>query len=82
MNKKRPADCPKLTGEKMVPLRKIRLARGLSRHELSMKTNISTRNIEVYEQGKILLENVQFKTVKKLADALGVDMETLVYGEK
>jgi len=63
-----------------VPLRKIRMEKGLSRHELSMKTNISIRNIEVYEQGKVELENVAYKTVKTLADALGVSMEDLVHG--
>lgn len=65
----------------MVPLRRIRTERGLSRHQLCMKTDISIRNIEVYEQGKVDLENVAYKTVKTLADALDVTPEELVYGE-
>lgn len=68
------------TGAPEVALRRIRAEKGMSRHELSMATNVSIRNIEVYEQGKVALENVSFKTVKVLAEALGVEMEELVYG--
>jgi transcriptional regulator with XRE-family HTH domain len=66
--------------EVMVPLRRIRQEKGMSRHQLSMATDISIRNIEVYEQGKVALENVSYRTVKTLADALGVEMEELVDG--
>ena len=66
--------------EEDVALRRIRQEKGMSRHQLSMATNISIRNIEVYEQGKVALENVAYKTVKTLAEALGVTMEELVNG--
>ena len=63
----------------MTPLRKVRLDKGLSRHELSMATGVPVRNIEVYEQGKINLENVAYKTVTTLADALEVAPDIIVY---
>lgn len=63
-----------------VAMRRIRVEKGMSRHQLSMATDISIRNIEVYEQGKVDLENVAYKTVKTLADALGVTPEELVHG--
>lgn len=65
----------------MVTLRRIRMEKGLSRHQLSMATDISIRNIEVYEQGRVDLENVAYHTIKTLADALGVTTEELVYGK-
>lgn len=59
-------------------LRTVREKVGLSRHELSLKTGISVRNIEAYEQGKIPLENAQYKTVKALAYALNVSTDKIV----
>lgn len=61
-----------------VALKRVRLEKKMSRHQLSMATDISIRNIEVYEQGKVALENVSYKTVKRLADALGVKMEAII----
>jgi len=67
--------------EAMTPLRKARTDKGMSRHQLSMATDISIRNIEVYEQGKVNLENVAYKTVVTLANALQVPPEVIVYGK-
>lgn len=61
-------------GEK---IREIRKARGLTQKELGEKAGIAEPTIRRYELGKL---NPKIETVKKIADALGVDMNAL-YGE-
>ncbi len=54
-------------GEK---IREIRKARGLTQKELGEKAGIAEPTIRRYELGKL---NPKIETVKKIADALGVD---------
>ena len=61
-------------GEK---IREIRKARGLTQKELGEKAGIAEPTIRRYELGKL---NPKIETVKKIADALGVDMNAL-YGD-
>ena len=60
-------------GEK---IREIRKARGLTQKELGEKAGIAEPTIRRYELGKL---NPKIETVKKIADALGVDMNCLLY---
>lgn len=59
-------------GEK---IREIRKARGLTQKELGEKAGIAEPTIRRYELGKL---NPKIETVKKIADALGVEAWTLV----
>lgn len=59
-------------------LMKKRVERNLSQAQLAIKSNISVRTIQDYEQGKRKLEKAQAGTVKKLAKALNCTMEELL----
>jgi DNA-binding XRE family transcriptional regulator len=59
-------------------LRKIRQAFGLSQKELADKSDVSLRNIQLYEQRVNDIDKAQAKTLYKLARALGCQIEDLL----
>lgn len=58
-------------------IKAFRLARGMTQKELGAQMGIDQSTVRKYEAGKL---NPKIETVKKIADALGVDMNAL-YGE-
>ena len=58
----------------LVTLREMRLRAGMSQVELAAKIGTSQSRIARLEAGK---ENVSLLTAKKLADALGVDLDNI-----
>lgn len=60
-----------------VTLKQARLASGLTQAELAEKSGIKKSSISNYEQERITLDNIAFGTVKKLAEALDVPLESL-----
>ena len=69
MPKKNP--CP-------TPLENARRAAGLTRKELSEKSGVSFRSIETYEQRKNNINLAAAGTVRDLAAALNVPMESIL----
>lgn len=65
----------------MKNLTKIRKERGLSQHELSIKSGVHLTSIYLYEQGKRDINKAQADTIFKLATALNVNMEELIEKE-
>ena len=63
---------PRMDGEK---LREIREKRFLSHRDLAKRANVSPTTVLNLEAGKV---EAQRRTVRKLAEALGVDPATLV----
>ena len=63
-----------LTGDK---LRMIRALRNLTQAELATKAGVSPNAIAEYEQGK---RDLRTDTVRKLCEALGVQVKYLVDG--
>ncbi len=59
-------------------LRRLRRERALSQRELSRKTGIAFDTISRLETGK---QRAQPRTIRKLADALGVEPRELMKGE-
>lgn len=59
-------------------LEAARRAAGLTRQELSKLTGISCRTIEAYEQQKNDFNMAAAVTVKKIAAAIGVPMESII----
>lgn len=62
----------------MNKLFEVRKSKRMSREELGKAAAISPRTIERYEQGRSELEDASYKTVKAIAQALGVDPEEIV----
>lgn len=58
-----------------------RKERMLSQQQLSIKTGISVRTIQDYEQHRRKLSHAKIETVKRLADVLGCTMEDLLKSE-
>ncbi len=66
---------PRVDGEK---LRQLREARFLSHRDLAKRANVSPTTVLNLEAGKV---EAQRRTVRKLAEALGVDPAELVASE-
>ncbi|MDP9477435.1 MAG: helix-turn-helix domain-containing protein [Actinomycetota bacterium] len=66
---------PRIDGEK---LRQLREARFLSHRDLAKRASVSPTTVLNLEAGKV---EAQRRTVRKLAEALGVDPSELVAGE-
>jgi DNA-binding transcriptional regulator YiaG len=60
------------------PLEKVRRDAGMSRKKLSELSGVSFRSLECYEQRKNDLNIASIKTIKALANALGVPMEKII----
>lgn len=60
-------------------VRKIREGKGLSIREIELNTNVRRAFISEVENGKV---NFTFYSIKKLADALEVDIDDLFKGFK
>ena len=58
-------------------IKAFRLARGMTQKELGAQMGVDQSTVRKYEAGKL---NPKIETVKKIADALGVDTNAL-YGE-
>lgn len=65
--------------KKYNPLKEYRKATRLSQDDLSLLTDIPTRTIRAYEQGKLDLAKAQADTVLILAKTLGCSYEDLIY---
>ena len=65
--------------KKYNPLKEYRKATRLSQDDLSLLTDIPTRTIRAYEQGKLDLAKAQADTVLTLAKTLGCSYEDLIY---
>lgn len=59
-------------------LERTRREVGISRKKLAELSGVSFRSIECYEQGKNDLNIANVKTVRALAKALGVPMESIL----
>lgn len=59
-------------------LEKTRREVGMSRKKLSELSGVSFRTLECYEQGKNDINIASVKTVRALAQALGVPMEKIL----
>lgn len=59
-------------------LKRLRKYAGLTQSELSEKSGVSLRMIQLYEQGQNEISKAQAMTVIKLADALGCNVEDLM----
>lgn len=59
-------------------LKEARKAAGLTREELAEKTGISARTIEGYEQGRRDFGSASVVDALKIADAVGVDVRSLI----
>lgn len=60
-------------------LKKIRTQRGLSQQDLANASDFSQVAVSKFESGKL---NPEPKTIGKLAKALGVTTDRLIYGEE
>lgn len=58
-------------------IKAFRLVRGMTQKELGTRMGVDQSTVRKYESGKL---NPKIETVKKIADALGVDMNAL-YGD-
>lgn len=54
----------------------------LTQLELSVNTGLSIQQIQKIEQGKILLQDVKYITVKKIYDALNIDVSLELFVEQ
>lgn len=59
-------------------LKKYRKLNNLSQKELSIISKVDRRSIEMYEEKKRDINKASALTLKKLADALNIDIETLL----
>lgn len=66
----------RITGE--TKLKKIREAAGLSQNELAVKSGVSLRSIQMYEQRNNDIDKAQGHTLYKLSVALGCEVEDLL----
>ena len=69
----------KLLERLAVNLKKYRIARGISQHELSRRSGVSCCIINWMEAGKRY--NITLKTLVRLAEALGVKFAELFHGQ-
>lgn len=60
-------------------IKKIRTQKKMTQDELAEKLFVSRQTVSNYENNK---SNPDIDTLKKIADVLGVDANTLIYGEK
>ena len=58
-------------------IREIRLSKGITQKQLSERLNTSQQNLAQYENGK---RNPKIATLKKIADALNVELDELMGG--
>lgn len=59
-------------------LKRVREAAGLSQSELALKSGVSLRSIQMYEQRQNDIDKAQAHTLYKLSTALGCDIEDLL----
>ena len=59
-------------------LKRVRESRGLSQCELAKQAGVNIRNIQMYEQYKLKIDNASCSTVYKLAFVLGCKIEDLL----
>ena len=64
--------------EEETKLKKIREAAGLSQNDLAVKSGVSLRSIQMYEQRNNDIDKAQGHTLYKLSVALGCDIEDLL----
>jgi transcriptional regulator with XRE-family HTH domain len=62
----------------MTNLQRIRNSRGLSLSQLSKLCGMGIRHIHRFERGESPVENMTARNLKRLADALNVQMEDLL----
>ena len=62
-------------------LKELRLERGLTQQELADKSGINVRQVQKYESGEYLLENMTAKSFLALSDALAIDPYALLMEE-
>lgn len=60
-------------------IRDIRILRGMTQEQLAQKSGVSRVSISMIETGKIA--NVSSKTLRALADALGVSLDDIFFSE-
>ncbi len=62
----------------VVPLREARLAAGLTVKQLSDASGVYSRQIQSIEAGRTFAGNMSARNLLALADAIGVDIRTLI----
>lgn len=61
----------------MKKISELRRELGISRSQLAQRAGIPTRTLEAYEQGQKEIKKAGYLTVRELAHALGVTVETI-----
>ena len=66
---------PQSPGERII---KMRRERGMTRKKLALESGVNYRSLQQYELGERDIQNATAVTVKKIADALCVQMEDIM----
>ena len=62
-------------------LKKIRVCKGFTQHDLAELSGINIKSIAIYEQDTSKINKASLETVYRLADSLGCSMEDLIEEE-
>lgn len=62
----------------MATLKEIRKLCGMTQKELAEKSGVNVRQIQKYESGECVIENMSAKNASAIASALGVTVEELI----
>ena len=68
-----PRKAPRHTGDSLIA--KARLAAGLTQEQLAARMGITQQTVANWERGA---RNPKLATIRKIADALGIDWQTLI----
>lgn len=66
--------------DRQYSIRELRARKNISQAELAELTGLTARTIYVYEKDVANLRNASYSNIKKLADALDVELEEIFLG--
>ncbi len=66
--------------DRQYSIRELRARKNISQAELAELTGLTARTIYVYEKDATNLRNASYSNIKKLADALDVELEEIFLG--
>ena len=61
-------------------IKELRARKDISQEELARLTNLTARTIYNYEKNVFNLRNASYSNIKKIADALDVELEEIFLG--
>ena len=61
-------------------IKELRARKDITQEELAKLTGLTARTIHVYEKDVANLRNASYSNIKKLADALDVELEEIFLG--